>query len=46
MPGEIDPTGAYQRAASAGTLRVNVAGAMWWDRDQGLEQLPALSHGG
>ena len=46
MPGEIDPTGAYQRAASAGTLRVNVVGAMWWDRDQGLEQLPALSHGG
>jgi predicted amidohydrolase YtcJ len=44
MPGEVDPTGAYLRAASAGTLRVNVVGAMWWDRGQGLEQLPELSY--
>ena len=44
MPGEIDATGAYLRAARAGTLRVNVVGAMWWDRDQGLEQLPELSY--
>ena len=42
MPGEIDATGAYLRAARAGTLRVNVVGAQWWDRDQGLEQLPEL----
>ena len=44
MPGEIDATGAYLRAARAGTLRVNVVGAQWWDRDQGLEQLPELLH--
>ena len=42
MPGEVDATGAYLRAARAATLRVNVVGAMWWDRDQGLEQLPEL----
>src|SRR5580704_8901844 len=44
-PGEPDPTGAYLRAAGAGTLRVNVVGALWWRRDQGLEQLPELLHG-
>jgi predicted amidohydrolase YtcJ len=44
-PGEADPTGAYLRAAGAGTLRVNVVGALWWRRDQGLEQLPELRHG-
>jgi predicted amidohydrolase YtcJ len=44
MPGEIDATGAYLRADRAGTLRVNVVGAQWWDRDQGLEQLPELLH--
>jgi predicted amidohydrolase YtcJ len=42
MRGETDPSGAYLRAAHAGTLRVNVVGALWWDRDQGLEQLPEL----
>jgi predicted amidohydrolase YtcJ len=41
-PGETDPCGAYLRAASAGTLRVNVVGALWWQRDRGLEQLPEL----
>jgi len=44
MPGETDPSGAYLRAAHAGTLRVNVVGALWWDRGQGLEQLPDLLH--
>jgi hypothetical protein len=44
MPGEIDATGAYLRADRAGTLRVNVVGAQWWDRNQGLEQLPELLH--
>jgi len=43
-PGEPGPAGAYLRAAEAGTLRVNVAGAWWWRRDQGLEQLPELLH--
>ncbi len=33
---------AYLRAASAGRLLARVAGALWWDRDRGLEQLPGL----
>jgi predicted amidohydrolase YtcJ len=41
---EPDPTAAYLRAAHAGTLRANVVGALWWDRHQGLEQLPELLH--
>ncbi|MGE5137813.1 MAG: amidohydrolase, partial [Gemmatimonadota bacterium] len=40
--GEADPLAAYVRAASAGTLRATVVGALWWDRDRGLEQLPEL----
>jgi predicted amidohydrolase YtcJ len=40
--GEPDPVGAYLRAAQAGTLVANVVGALWWDRDRGLEQLPEL----
>jgi hypothetical protein len=44
-----DPMDAYLRAAQAGTLLANVAGAQWWDRDRGLDQLPELlqrRHGG
>jgi predicted amidohydrolase YtcJ len=37
-----DPMGAYLRAARAGTLVTNVVGALWWDRQRGLEQLPEL----
>jgi hypothetical protein len=37
-----DPLGAYLRAARAGTLIANVAGALWWDRGRGLDQLPEL----
>ena len=40
---------AYLRAAQAGTLLANVVGALWWDRDRGLDQLPELlqrRHGG
>ena len=37
-----DPLGAYLRAAEAGTLAATVVGALWWDRDRGLEQLPEL----
>src|SRR5208282_3041026 len=37
-----DPLDAYRRAARAGTLVANVVGALWWDRDRGLEQLPEL----
>jgi len=40
--GAPDPMGAYLRAAQAGTLLANVVGALWWDRDRGLEQLPEL----
>jgi predicted amidohydrolase YtcJ len=40
--GVPDPMGAYLRAAQAGTLLTNVVGALWWDRDRGLEQLPEL----
>jgi predicted amidohydrolase YtcJ len=43
-PEEADPTVAYLRAARAGTLRARVVGALWWDRHQGLEQLPELLH--
>jgi predicted amidohydrolase YtcJ len=41
---EADPTAAYLRAAGAGTLRATVVGALWWDRHQGLDQLPELLH--
>ena len=42
--GDADPTAAYLRAAEAGTLYATVVGALWWDRDRGLEQLPELLH--
>ena len=41
-PGLPDPIGAYLRAASAGTLKANVVGAMWWDRERGIEQVAEL----
>ena len=37
-----DPLNAYLRAVRAGTLLANVVGALWWDRNRGLEQLPEL----
>ena len=37
-----DLLGAYLRAARAGTLRASVVGALWWDRNRGLDQLPEL----
>jgi predicted amidohydrolase YtcJ len=37
-----DPLDAYLRAARAGTLVANVVGALWWDRNRGLDQLPEL----
>ena len=42
LNGSGDPLPAYLRAAQAGTLLANVVGALWWDRDRGLEQLPGL----
>jgi len=32
----------YRRAAEAGWLTARVEGAMWWERDQGLEQIDEL----
>jgi predicted amidohydrolase YtcJ len=43
-PGQADPSAAYLRAVGAGTLRVHVVGALWWDRARGLEQLAELLH--
>ena len=45
-PGSVedDVAGSYQRAASAGTLRADVVGALWWRPHEGLEQLPELLH--
>ena len=43
-PGERDNMSAYLRAAGAGRLLANVVGALWWERDRGLEQLPDLRH--
>jgi len=42
LHGTPDPMGAYLRAAQTGTLLANVEGALWWDRERGLEQLPEL----
>jgi predicted amidohydrolase YtcJ len=41
-PGMPDPVDAYLRGASEGTLIANVVGALWWDRDRGMDQLPEL----
>ncbi|MFT4286083.1 amidohydrolase [Nocardioides sp.] len=32
----------YARAADAGDLTASVVGALWWDRERGLDQLPEL----
>ncbi|GAA1476024.1 amidohydrolase [Nocardioides aestuarii] len=40
--GMDDPGPAYRRAAERGTLTGWVVGALWWDRDRGLEQLDHL----
>jgi predicted amidohydrolase YtcJ len=37
-----DPGPAYLRAAADGTLTARVVGAIWWDRAQGLEQIPSI----
>jgi len=42
--GAPDPFDAYLKAAGAGTLAANVVGALWWERDAGLEQLGELRH--
>lgn len=42
FPGNPDNYGVYLRAASEGSLRARVVGALWWDRERGLEQIPEL----
>ncbi|CUR59727.1 Amidohydrolase 3 [metagenome] len=37
-----DPSSTYLRAAESGDLTASVVGALWWDRERGLEQLPEL----
>jgi predicted amidohydrolase YtcJ len=41
-PGLPDPIDAYLRAAGIGTLKANVVGALWWERDRGFEQVAEL----
>ncbi len=41
-PGLPDPVDAYLRGSAAGTLIVNVVGAMWWERDGGMEQVAEM----
>jgi predicted amidohydrolase YtcJ len=40
--GNGDPASAYLRAVHAGTLTARVRGALWWERDDGLEQVDRL----
>ncbi|WP_035791999.1 amidohydrolase [Kitasatospora mediocidica] len=42
FPGNPDNYGVYLRAAADGSLKARVVGALWWDRERGLEQLPEL----
>ncbi|MGL5826061.1 MAG: amidohydrolase [Nocardioides sp.] len=37
-----DPSDTYLRAATSGDLTATVTGALWWDRDRGVEQIPEL----
>ncbi|MGG5257421.1 amidohydrolase [Phycicoccus avicenniae] len=37
-----NPAAAYRAADEAGLLTARVVGALWWDRDAGLEQVPDL----
>ena len=37
-----DPAPAYQQAAEQGLLTGRVVGALWWDRNRGIEQIPEL----
>ncbi len=40
--GMNDPGPSYRRAVEDGTLTADVVGALWWDRNRGLSQLPDL----
>ena len=40
--GASDTALVYRRALADGRLLVDVTGALWWDRDRGVEQVPEL----
>lgn len=40
--GVSDPSETYLRAARNGDLSATVVGALWWDRERGLEQIDEL----
>jgi predicted amidohydrolase YtcJ len=40
--GMDDPGPTYVRAAERGELTAHVVGALWWDRDRGVDQIPEL----
>jgi predicted amidohydrolase YtcJ len=40
--GMDDPGPVYQQAARNGDLTADVVGALWWDRDRGVEQVAEL----
>ncbi|MFI2415441.1 amidohydrolase [Streptomyces sp. NPDC018947] len=40
--GMPDPSEAYLAAAKDGSLTARVAGALWWDRERGGDQIPEL----
>lgn len=42
--GVDDATPTYLRALESGRLTARVRGALWWERDRGLEQVPELMH--
>ena len=42
MFGLRDVQDVYRRAAAAGRLRARVVGALWWDRERGVEQVQEL----
>ncbi|MCX5380622.1 amidohydrolase [Streptomyces sp. NBC_00091] len=42
FPAQPDNFGVYLRAAREGSLRARVVGALWWDRERGLDQIPEL----
>ena len=41
--GMVDTFEAYRSAALDGRLSASVVGALWWDRNRGLEQIPELA---
>jgi len=40
--GTPDTLDSYLRGTASGVLKAHVVGALWWDRNRGLEQIPEL----